>query len=253
MMDQTSVVGPNNSKRRGRKLRPRDQELIMNVESSDRILVLRAQSGERGAFNTLVRRYRHRVMNLSMRYTRNRADAEDAVQNTFIKAYWGLHHFRGDAAFYSWLYRIAVNSAKTVLSLRARDASVFFSSTAGDREFIQTSIAQTELDTPEELALTEEICDLVNAAIESLSEEQRTAIVLREFEGLSYSQVASAMACPVGTVRSRVFRARETIDNQLRDIFDDGLGRVRHNAQSRSCHLEESGRRAGSARSYDCP
>jgi len=124
MMNQTSVVKPNNPKHREQHQRLAELELIMEVKSCDRILVLRAQSGERSAFNALVRRYRHRVMKLSMRYTRNHADAEDAVQNTFLKAYWGLQHFRGDAAFYSWLYRIAVNSAKTVLSLRARCARI---------------------------------------------------------------------------------------------------------------------------------
>jgi RNA polymerase sigma-70 factor (ECF subfamily) len=236
MMNQTSVVKPNNSKHREQHQRLAELELIMEVKSCDRILVLRAQSGERSAFNALVRRYRHRVMKLSMRYTRNRADAEDAVQNTFLKAYWGLQHFRGDAAFYSWLYRIAVNSAKTVLSLRARDARVFRSDTRNDDELNKTSVALMELDTPEELSLTDEICDSVYAAIEALCEEQRTAIVLREFQGLSYSQVASAMSCPVGTVRSRVFRAREAIDSQLRHVFDRGLGRARQNPSPHSYH-----------------
>jgi RNA polymerase sigma-70 factor, ECF subfamily len=211
----------------------------MDVKSSDRMLVLRAQSGEHSAFNALVRKYRHRVMKLSMRYTRNHADAEDAVQNTFIKAYWGLQNFRGDAAFYSWLHRIAVNSAKTVLALRARNARVFMSNHwhAGDTN--DTSAALKDLDTPEELALTDEICSAVNASIEVLCDEQRTAIVLREFQGLSYSQVASAMSCPVGTVRSRVFRAREAIDNQLRHVFDDGLGRGKNNVSPRSRQIPE--------------
>jgi RNA polymerase sigma-70 factor (ECF subfamily) len=201
----------------------------MSVDCCDRALVLRAQSGERPAFNALVRKYRHRVMKLSMRYIRNRADAEDAVQETFMKAYWGLQHFRGDSAFYSWLHRIAVNSAKTALSLRARHSSVFASATKNAEELNDTSAVLKEMDTPEELALTEEICGAVNAAIDALADEQRTAIVLREFEGLTYSQVASAMSCPVGTVRSRVFRAREAIDHQLRHVFDDGLGRTRNN------------------------
>ncbi len=231
MMYQTSALKPSHS---GRQRRIAELDLIMEVKSCDRILVLRAQSGECSAFNALVRRYRHRVMKLSMRYTRNRADAEDAVQNTFLKAYWGLQHFRGNAAFYSWLYRIAVNSAKTVRSLRARDASIFRSDARHDDELNDASVALKELDTPEELALTDEICDSVNSAIEALCEEQRTAIVLREFQGLSYSQVASAMSCPVGTVRSRVFRAREAIDNQLRRIFDDGIGRSRRNLSLRS-------------------
>jgi RNA polymerase sigma-70 factor (ECF subfamily) len=201
--------------------------------------VLRAQSGEHSAFNALVRKYRHRVMKLSMRYTRNRADAEDAVQNTFIKAYRGLENFRGDAAFYSWLHRIAVNSAKTVLALRARNARVFVSNHRIADDTNDSSVALKDLDTPEELALTDEICSAVNASIEVLSEEQRTAIVLREFQGLSYSQVASAMSCPVGTVRSRVFRAREAIDNQLRHVFDDGLGRGKNNVSSRSLQIPE--------------
>jgi RNA polymerase sigma-70 factor, ECF subfamily len=201
--------------------------LIMEVKSCDRMLVLRAQSGEHSAFNALVRKYRHRVMKLSMRYTRNRADAEDAVQNTFIKAFCGLQHFRGDSAFYSWLHRIAVNSAKTALSIRARNASLFVPNHRDVDDPNDTSAALADLDTPEELALTDEMCSAVNASIDALCDEQRTAIVLREFQGLSYSQVASAMSCPVGTVRSRVFRAREAIDNQLRDVFDDGLGRAK--------------------------
>jgi RNA polymerase sigma-70 factor, ECF subfamily len=203
------------------------------------MLVLRAQSGEHGAFNALVRKYRHRVMKLSMRYTRNRADAEDAVQDTFIKAYWGLQNFRGESAFYSWLHRIAVNSAKTALSLRSREASVFVSNTRNDDDTSDTSLALQDRDTPEELALTDEICSAVDASIEALCEEQRTAIVLRELQGLSYSQVASAMSCPVGTVRSRVFRAREAIDNQLRQVFDDGLGRARNNGSARSRKIPE--------------
>jgi RNA polymerase sigma-70 factor (ECF subfamily) len=190
----------------------------MDVKSRDRVLVARAQSGERGAFNDLVRKYRHRVLKLSMRYTRNRADAEDAVQNTFIKAYCGLQDFRGDSAFYSWLHRIAVNSAKTAISLRARDASIFKFNTRSDDALNDTSVALKELDTPEELALTAEICEAVNGAINELCEEQRTAIVLRELEGFSYSDVASAMSCPVGTVRSRVFRAREAISTQLHQV-----------------------------------
>jgi RNA polymerase sigma-70 factor (ECF subfamily) len=206
----------------------------MDWKSRDRVLVARAQSGERSAFNDLVRKYRHRVLKLSMRYTRNRADAEDAVQNTFIKAYCGLQHFRGDSAFYSWLHRIAVNSAKTAISLRARDASIFKCGIRSDDAQNDTSVALKELDTPEELALTEEICEAVNEAIGELCEGQRTAIVLRELEGFSYSEVASAMSCPVGTVRSRVFRAREAINAQLHQVFDNGLGRATRYASSRS-------------------
>jgi RNA polymerase sigma factor (sigma-70 family) len=125
------------------------------------------------------------------------------------------------------------------LSLRARNARVFVSNHWNTGDTNDTSAALKDLDTPEELALTDEICSAVNASIEVLSEEQRTAIVLREFQGLSYSQVASAMSCPVGTVRSRVFRAREAIDNQLRHVFDDGLGRGKNNVSSRSRQIPE--------------
>jgi RNA polymerase sigma-70 factor (ECF subfamily) len=206
----------------------------MDVNSCDQVLVLRAQSGEIGAFDELVCKYRHRIMKLAMRYTRNRADAEDVVQTTFMKAYWGLRRFRGDAAFYSWLHCIAVNSAKTVLSIRARDASIFQSDTWTDDEANVTSMFQWETDTPEKLALTDEICRAVGDAINALCEEQRTAIVLRELQGLSYSEVASEMSCPVGTIRSRVFRAREAIDSQLREVFEGGLGRIGRNMSLRS-------------------
>jgi RNA polymerase sigma-70 factor, ECF subfamily len=198
------------------------------VDSCDRYLVLRAQSGDRGAFNLLVRKYRRRVMKLTMRYLRNQADAEDTVQDIFLRAYRGLAYFRGDSAFYSWLHRIAVNSAKAAHTMRVRHARRFWAGTeeAGD-ESSATSLQMKDFDTPEDLALTDEICAAVNDAIGALCEEQRTAIVLREIDGLSYAKVASTMSCPVGTVRSRVFRAREAIDHRLRLIFDEGLGRAR--------------------------
>ncbi len=192
----------------------------MNVDTSDRHLLLRTQAGDRGAFGILVSKYRHRVMKLSMRYTGNRADAEDAGQETFMKAYGAVNDFRGDAAFYSWLYRIAINSANTVLALRApfRDQAD------------ETPLPLNALDTPEDLAYTEELCGAVNAAIEALPE--RTAIGLYELRGLSYAQVAAATSCPVGTVRSRVFRAREAIENRLQRIFDDGPGEARHRSRA---------------------
>ena len=199
---------------------------------SDRALVRRAQTGDRAAFSLLTARYRQRIMNLAMRYMQNREDAEDAVQDIFIRAYWGLARFRGDAAFYSWLHRIAVNASKTALRERARDARFLAPNPLPPDQSSETSPRMQELDTPEELALTDEISDAVNTALDALGAEQRTAIVLREIEGLSYAQVASNMACPVGTVRSRVFRAREIIDQRLRRLFDEGLGRAR----SKSAH-----------------
>ncbi len=149
-----------------------------------------------------------------MRLTRNRADAEDLVQETFMKAYGALPRFRGDSAFYSWLHRIAINSAMTAMALRARQAN----------SAVMDAPAQTlyELDTPENLALCDELCGAVDAAVDALPAEQRTAIWLREYQGLSYPQVGAAMSCPVGTVRSRIFRARDAINQHLRRILDDG-------------------------------
>jgi RNA polymerase sigma-70 factor (ECF subfamily) len=207
---------------------------IADMKSYDRMLLNRARSGEQRAFDELVGKYRQRVMALSMRYTGNQADAEDAVQNTFLKAYRALAKFRGDSAFYSWLHRIAINSAKSVRSLRTRDEGIFKSTPRSVDETHRQALELKEWDTPEALALTDEVCQAVNEAIESLCEEQRAAIVLREFEGLSYSEVAASMSCPLGTVRSRVFRAREAIDSQLRHVFDDGLGRVRSDLAPRS-------------------
>lgn len=206
----------------------------MDAKPWDCMLVARAQSGERSAFNDLVCKYRHRVLKLSMRYTGNRADAEDAAQNTFVKAYCGLQRFRGDSAFYSWLHRIAVNSAKTAISLRVRDASIFEFDTRSDNSLNDASVAPKELDTPEDIAHTEEIREAVNVAIGELCEEQRTAIVLREWEGFSYSEIASAMSCPVGTVRSRVFRAREALNAKLHQVIAGGLRRARCDVSSRA-------------------
>jgi RNA polymerase sigma-70 factor (ECF subfamily) len=164
-------------------------------------------------------------MQLAMRHTRNPQDAEDIVQNTFLKAFRALRQFRGDSAFYSWLHRIAINATKSALMARRRDLSVM-APTIESSELDEGLGMPKDWDTPEELALTDEICHVVNAAIEELCEEQRGAIVLRELEGLSYAEVALSMSCPIGTVRSRVFRAREAIDIQLRRVFDNGLSRV---------------------------
>jgi len=191
--------------------------MLQQVESFDEKYVRLAQAGDYWAFNELVRKYRARIMQLILRYARNEADAEDLVQDTFLRAYRALPSFRGDAGFYSWLYRIAINAAKTGHSMRARDAHVV--SIEGMEEI-------ADLDTPENLAVTGEIFAAISAAIDALCEEQRRAIVLREIDGLSYRQVAGAMSCPIGTVRSRVFRAREAIHLRVRDSFAYGLGRA---------------------------
>ena len=192
---------------------------------SDLSLVRHAQTGEGWAFDQLVLKYRPRIVELAMRYTRNADDAEDATQETFIKAYRGLRHFRCACAFYTWLYRIASNCARNLLKARRRD---FLSNTIDFAEFHNAARLPTrlrELATPEELALTADIRGTVNSALDGLSEESRTVITLREIDGLSYQEIASAMSIPVGTVRSRVFRARDYIDHKLRRVHDGGLGR----------------------------
>ena len=197
----------------------------MTVEESDLVLVKRVQRGDKTAFDLLVRKYQHKVVKLVLRYVRNPAEAEDIAQEAFIKAYRALPQFRGDSAFYTWMYRIAINTAKN--SLASRDRSpIAYDLDLNDPE--ESHSVQTKLqdpDTPEGMALTEEIRQIVNSAIEGLPEELKTAIVLRELDGLSYEEIAAAMECPVGTVRSRIFRAREAIDKRLREVFEGGLGR----------------------------
>jgi RNA polymerase sigma-70 factor, ECF subfamily len=199
--------------------------LAASANLSDQSLVRCAQSGERRAFDRLVLKYRARIVELSMRYTRNRADAEDATQETFIKAYRGLRHFRCDSAFYTWLYRIASNCARNLLKVRRHDSFKNAIDFSDYRHAVRHPTRLWDLATPEELALTADVRGMANAALEGLSEEQRTAITLRELDGLSYQQIAVAMSIPVGTVRSRVFRARDIIDHKLRRVHDGGLGR----------------------------
>jgi RNA polymerase sigma-70 factor (ECF subfamily) len=198
---------------------------LMSAEESDLSLVQRAQRGESGAFDALVRRYQHKVVKLVMRYVRNPTEAEDIAQDAFIKAYRALSRFRGDSAFYTWLYRIAINTAKNSLAARARNPVQLDSNGSGDEDRPGLEERMIDTATPEALALTEEIRATVSAAIDRLPEDLRTAIMLRELEGLSYEEIAKTMDCPVGTVRSRIFRAREAVDERLREIFDGGLGR----------------------------
>lgn len=185
----------------------------------------RVQKGDKAAFDALVLKYQHKVLKLVQRYVRNPAEAEDIAQEAFIKAYRALPAFRGDSAFYTWLYRIAINTAKnSLVATRRRPVSYDLDLQDGTQVHAQARLSDTE--TPEALALTEEIRRTVNEAIEALPDDLRLAIVLRELEGLSYEDIARTMECPVGTVRSRIFRAREAIDRSLREVFDGGLGRI---------------------------
>jgi RNA polymerase sigma-70 factor (ECF subfamily) len=191
----------------------------MIEDDNDQQLVVRVQKGDKRAFDLLVRKYQHRVLKLVGRFVNNSAEAEDVAQEAFLKAYRALPAFRGDSAFYTWLYRIAINTAKnTLVSNRRRP--VDFDLDLQDPEQHDRQARLKDADTPEGVLLTEEIRGVVEQALEQLPEDLRTAIVLRELEGLSYEEIAEAMDCPVGTVRSRIFRAREAIDKKLKPLLD---------------------------------
>jgi len=198
----------------------------MSADASDLSLVRRVQRGDKGAFDALVLKYQHKLVKLVMRYVRNPAEAEDIAQEAFIKAYRALPQFRGDSAFYTWLYRIAINTAKNAVVSRDRNPVEYDLDRSNTDESYDMQGRMKDSETPEGLVLTDEIRSTVNAAIDALPDDLRTAIVLRELEGLSYEEIAAAMACPVGTVRSRIFRAREAIDCRLREVFEGGLGRA---------------------------
>jgi RNA polymerase sigma-70 factor (ECF subfamily) len=198
----------------------------MSTDASDLALVQRVQKGDKAAFDLLVLKYQHKVVKLVLRYVRSQADAEDIAQEAFIKAYRALPRFRADSAFYTWLYRIAINTAKNALASRQRNPVDFELDRHDPDESPELQARMKDTATPEAMAMTEEIRATVNAAIAALPEDLRTAIVLRELEGLSYEEIAETMDCPVGTVRSRIFRAREAIDAQLQKVFDGGLGRA---------------------------
>jgi RNA polymerase sigma-70 factor, ECF subfamily len=191
----------------------------MTQDDSDQQLVQRVQAGEKAAFDLLVRKYQHRVLKLVSRFVSDAAEAEDVAQEAFLKAYRALASFRGDSAFYTWLYRIAINTAKNAL-VSNRRRPVDFDLDLQDPEQYDRHARLKEGDTPEGVLLTEEIRSVVERAMEQLPEDLRTAIVLRELEGLSYEEIAEAMDCPVGTVRSRIFRAREAIDRKLKPLLD---------------------------------
>lgn len=200
---------------------PRDglEQPGSGVEQSDLELVRRVQRGERGAFDLLVLRYQHKVVKLVARLLRDPAEAEDVAQEAFVKAYRAIGSFRGDSAFYTWLYRIAVNTARNTMASRQR-RPVDYEADLSESQQSAVESRMRDLDTPEAAALTDEIHRTVNRAVEDLPEDLRTAIILREIEGLSYEEIAEAMDCPVGTVRSRIFRAREAIDRNLKPLLD---------------------------------
>ena len=191
----------------------------MGTKSSDQLLVERVQQGDRSAFDILVAKYQHKVAKLVMRYVRDQAEALDVTQEAFLKAYRALPGFRGDSAFYTWLYRIAINTAKNYL-VAAKRRPLDYDLDLQNPDQYELHGRLSDSDTPEGALLSEEIRETVNQAIEALPVDLRTAIMLRELEGMSYEEIAAAMECPVGTVRSRIFRAREAIDKRLRPLLD---------------------------------
>ncbi len=188
-------------------------------DDTDQELVRRVQAGDQTAFNLLVLKYQHRVLKLVGRFVNDAAEAEDVAQEAFLKAYRALASFRGDSAFYTWLYRIAINTAKNAL-VSQRRRPVDFDLDLQDPDQYDRQAKLKEADTPEGVLLTDEIRAVVEEAMEQLPEDLRTAIVLRELEGLSYEEIAEAMDWPVGPVRSRIFRAREAIDKKLKPLLE---------------------------------
>ena len=186
----------------------------MSNESTDKELVKRVQKGDKGAFDLLVLKYEHKIVNLVMRYVRDPETALDISQEAFIKAYRALPRFRGDSAFYTWLYRIAVNTAKNHLAAqRRRPMDIELDLQDPDQYGLHAKLKET--DTPEAVALSDELPDVLERAIQALPDDLRTAIVLRELDGMSYEEIAQTMDCPVGTVRSRIFRARDAIGKKV--------------------------------------
>lgn len=184
----------------------------------DLSLVQRAQKGDKTAFDLLVRKYQHRIAAVVSRFVRDYAECQDVVQESFIKAYKSLPGFRGESQFYTWMYRIAVNTAKNHLASQKRRP--MGSVDLEDAEHIEGGIYMQDNDTPEHELLREELAQVVSKALAQLPEEIRQAITLREMEGLSYEEIAEVMNSPVGTVRSRIFRAREAIDARLRPLYE---------------------------------
>jgi len=191
----------------------------MGDRELDQVLVERVQKGDKQAFGLLVTKYQRKLARLLSRLIRDPAEVEDVTQETFIKAYRALPSFRGDSAFYTWLYRIGVNAAKNYLMSQGRRAPTSTEFDSEEAETFDSGELLRDMNTPEHLMATRQIGDTVNQAMDALPEELRTAIMLRELDGLSYEEIAEVMGCPIGTVRSRLFRAREAVAGKLRPLL----------------------------------
>lgn len=192
----------------------------MNDRQVDQVLVERAQKGDSRAFELLVSKYQRRLTRLLFRFIKDEHEVNDVAQEAFIKAYRALPNFRGDSAFYTWLYRIAINTAKNFLVVNGRQPVIQGSLATDEGELLDLTEQMPDYRTPETDLLNREIIHTVDAAVAGLPEELRQAIMLREMEGLSYEEIAQTMNCPIGTVRSRIFRAREVIAKELRPLLD---------------------------------
>jgi RNA polymerase sigma-70 factor (ECF subfamily) len=192
----------------------------MNDREADRLLVERAQHGDKHAFELLVSKYQRKLSRLLSRFIRDSGEVEDVAQEAFIKAYRALPSFRGDSAFYTWLYRIGINTAKNYLVAMGRRAPTATEFDSEEAEGFDDGDQLRDINTPENVMMSKQIATTVNETMERLPEELRTAITLREIEGLSYEEIATIMSCPIGTVRSRIFRAREAIADKLRPLLD---------------------------------
>lgn len=192
----------------------------MTIRDEDYEIVLRVQAGDKAAFNLLVEKYHRRVSRLLIRLLKNQEDIEDVVQETFIKAYRAIGNFRGESAFYTWIYRIAINTAKNLLLTQKRKPSQALEYENEEGETFEDNSALSNIDTPESLYLTRQVAETVNKAMMALPSDLRDAIVMREIDGLSYEEIAEAMGCPIGTVRSRIFRAREAISQKIKPLLD---------------------------------
>lgn len=192
----------------------------MGDRETDRLLVERVQAGDKQAFGLLVTKYQRKLARLVSRMVRDSAEVEDIVQDSFIRAYRALPSFRNESAFYTWLYRIGVNTAKNWLVTHGRRAQLTSTTDDDESEIYTEPELLRNYETPERLLMTKQIGQTVNSVVESLPEDLRTALTLREIEGLSYEEIADVMDCPIGTVRSRIFRARDAIALKLRPLLD---------------------------------
>lgn len=192
----------------------------MSEREVDQALVERAQGGDQRAFDLLVSKYQRKLGRLLSRFIRDAAEVEDVSQETFIKAFRALPSFRGESAFYTWLYRIGINTAKNYLVSQGRRAPTSTAFDAEEAEGFEDASQLRDINTPESLLLSKQIGQTVNAAMEALPVELRTAIVLREIDGRSYEEISEIMDCPIGTVRSRIFRAREAVAAKLRPLLE---------------------------------